>query len=176
MPKPKAYPKIEWPIKKYSIYSNNDCPFTFEIPTYSMVERDTLFFNEKVDNPCWLNIQFKQFSGTIHLSYEDVNSEEEIAKRLDDAHKLTYKHTQKADHIDPLQIDNKNGVKGVLFDVGGNAASSLQFYLTDEEKHFLRGALYFNVAPNIDSMQPVVDFIRLDLDHLLGSFQWKDRN
>ena len=98
----------------------------------------------------------------------------EIAKYLDDAHKLTYKHTQKADHIDPLQIDNDFGVKGVMFDVGGNAASSLQFYLTDEKKHFLRGALYFNVSPNIDSMQPVVDFIREDLDHLVESFQWKD--
>jgi hypothetical protein len=41
------------------------------------------------------------------------------------------------------------------------------------DHHFLRGALYFNTAPNIDSMGPVVDFVKKDMDHLIETFQWK---
>jgi gliding motility-associated lipoprotein GldD len=57
--------------------------------------------------------------------------------------------------------------------VGGNAASNIQFYVTDMNHHFLRGALYFNTVPNIDSMGPVIDFVKKDMDHLIETFQWK---
>jgi gliding motility-associated lipoprotein GldD len=64
-------------------------------------------------------------------------------------------------------------VYGLVFDIAGNTASSLQFYLTDSTKHFMRGALYFNTKPNIDSLQIVVDFIKKDVLHLINSTKWK---
>jgi gliding motility-associated lipoprotein GldD len=172
-PKPKSYPRIEYPERSYQVYSPPSCPFSFEIPTYATVVHDSTFFSEKVENPCWINLVFKQFGGTIHVSYEDVQSKEQIAKLLDDAHTLTYKHTKKAESIDPIEVKNKYGVRGLIYDVGGNAASNIQFYVTDMDHHFLRGALYFNTAPNIDSMGPVVDFVKKDMDHLIETFQWK---
>jgi gliding motility-associated lipoprotein GldD len=172
-PKPKAYPRVIFPKRGYQHYQNSACPFEFDYPLYAEAIRDSTFFGEKIQNPCWLNIEFPQFSGTIHISYEDIHTPQQIAKMLDDAHKLTYKHTKKADSIDPIEVENKFGTKGVIFDVGGDAASSVQFYVTDMDHHFLRGALYFNVAPNIDSMGPVVNFVRKDMDHLVETFQWK---
>ena len=172
-PKPKSYPRIVYPSKGYQPYLNNSCPFTFDYPLYANIVRDTSFFEEKVENPCWINIVFPQFGGTIHVSYEDVHSQEQMAKLLDDAHTLTYKHTKKAESIDPVEVENKYGVKGLIYDVGGNAASNIQFYVTDMDHHFLRGALYFNTVPNIDSMGPVVDFVKKDMDHLIETFHWK---
>jgi hypothetical protein len=37
----------------------------------------------------------------------------------------------------------------------------------------MRGALYFNTKPNIDSLQIVVDFIKKDVLHLINSTKWK---
>lgn len=172
-PKPKAYPRIHFPNRVYTIYENPYCPFIFEYPNYAHVNRDTLFFDEHIINPCWLNMEFKNFSGTLHITYEDIHSKEDIAKLLEDAHKLTFKHTKKADAIEPIEIHNKNNVHGLIYDVEGNAASSVQFYVTDMDKHYLRGALYFNVKPNIDSMGPVVDFVKADLRYMIESFKWK---
>ena len=172
-PKPKSYPRIIFPKHQYQTYSDEFCPFTFDYPIYAIANKDTMFFDQKVKNPCWLNLEYPQFSGTLHITYEDVNNKDQIAKFLDDAHSLTYKHSKKADAIDPIEINNKNGVHGLIYDVGGNAASSVQFYVTDMNQHFLRGALYFNVKPNIDSMAPVINFVNQDLTYLIESFKWK---
>ena len=52
------------------------------------------------------------------------------------------------------------------------AASAVQFYVTDETSHFLRGSLYFNSPPNADSLAPVITFVKDDMMHLLNTFQW----
>jgi hypothetical protein len=61
-----------------------------------------------------------------------------------------------------------------LYTVGGNSASRYQFAATDSVKHFLRGALYFDVTPNADSLQPVTDFLLKDIQHMLLTLQWHD--
>jgi hypothetical protein len=49
----------------------------------------------------------------------------------------------------------------------------VQFFLTDTNHHFLRGALYFNSEPNTDSMAPVVKFVKEDMNRMIKTFQWK---
>ena len=61
----------------------------------------------------------------------------------------------------------------MFFKVSGEVATANQFFLTDSTKHFLRGALYFNVAPNQDSLMPVNAFLIEDVRHLINTFQWK---
>ena len=81
---------------------------------------------------------------------------------MEESRKFAYDHTIKADAInEKIYINPSQKVYGTIYYIQGNAASSIQFFLTDSTKHFLRGALYFNETPNIDSLQPVIDFIRL---------------
>jgi gliding motility-associated lipoprotein GldD len=61
-----------------------------------------------------------------------------------------------------------------LYEIRGDAASSVQFYLTDSTRHFLRGSLYFNVQPNADSLAPVIDFFMEDIMHLIETLEWKN--
>jgi gliding motility-associated lipoprotein GldD len=86
---------------------------------------------------------------------------------------MTYKHTYKASSIDQSVIHTSNGVGGIFFHVGGNAATAQQFFLTDTTRHFLRGALYFDTTPNEDSLGIVNDFLQKDLQHLISTFKWK---
>lgn len=172
-PKPIAYPRIHFPEKgTYFKYEKAECPYTFEYPDYASIKPVKNKFTNKIE-PCWFNISFTDFDATIHMSYLEIGKGISLEKVLEDAHKLTYTHSKKADYIDEAVISNKNGVKGQFSEVGGNVATNIQFYLSDKENHYIRGSLYFNATPNIDSVQPMVDFIKKDMMHVFETFEWK---
>jgi len=64
-------------------------------------------------------------------------------------------------------------VYGLLFEIDGPVASPIQFFLTDSTTHFLRGSLYFKDVVNRDSIQPVFEFVKEDLEVFFESFTWK---
>ena len=166
-PKPRAYFRLSFPEKKYVSYSAA-CPFSFEIPTYTKMENDKSYRAE----PCWLNLQFPSLNGTLHLTYHEVNGD--INGYLEQTNELVSKHQIKASGIEEKLVSRDSSkVYGLIYEIGGNAASSIQFFLTDSTKHFIRGAMYFNVAPNTDSIAPVLDFVRKDIYHMIETFEWK---
>ena len=167
-PKPRGYVRINFPEKKYRLY-DSICPYRFEIPVYARIEQD----QHNGAEPCWQNLEFPQFNATIHLSYKQVKGD--LDKHLENSHYFANKHQIKATGLEEIAILRDSArVYGLLFDIAGNTASSLQFYLTDSTRHFLRGALYFNSVPNVDSLQIVIDFLKKDVLHLINTTAWKD--
>ena len=125
--------------------------------------------------PYWINIVFPEFNGEIHISYKKV--EGNLDAYLEDSRTLAYKHTIKADAIvETTFADPSKKVYGLVYEIKGNAASSAQFHLTDSSHNFLRGSLYFNVQPNVDSLGPVIDFFKQDIKHLMETFEWKQKD
>lgn len=172
-PKPIAYPRIHFPDKgDFVQYTKDECPYTFEYPSYATIKLQRDNFSKQI-MPCWFNINFTDFNATIYMSYKEIGQEISLEKVLEDAHKLKNAHNKKADFIDEARIKNKNGVEGELAEIGGNVATNVQFYLSDYEKHYIRGSLYFQASPNIDSVQPIVDFIKEDMMHIFESFEWE---
>ncbi len=172
-PKPKGYFKIDFPKEHtYKMYDEAGFPYKFEYPTYAQILKDSMFFDQKAENPYWVNIDFPTFNGRIHVSYKDLKTNN-LNQMVDDAFKLSSKHTSKATGITDSAFETANGVHGVFFSVGGDAATAMQFFATDSTKHFLRGALYFETSPNEDSMAIVHQFFREDVKHLINSLQWK---
>lgn len=168
-PKPKGYFRLDFPEKKYLPY-NGDCPFYFESPAYSKI-----ILRPDAPSPCWFNLAYPQFNAQLHVSYKEVH--DNLREYLEDSRTLTQKHIVKATDIkESLILNDSAKVYGLMYEVKGNVASSVQFYLTDSTKHFLRAALYFNNKPNPDSLAPVVQFLKEDIDHLIESFRWKDVN
>lgn len=173
-PKPRAYPKVEFPQRGYQDYQSADCPFAFQYPSYGEIKKDKHFFDAPAENPCWMDIQLIPFNGSLHLSFKEVTEEKPLPQLIEDMHKLTAKHVVKADFIEDYAIRTDKQVGGMLFEVGGDAASAIQFFLTDSTTNFLRGALYFKSTPNADSLAPILEFVRQDLNHLIDSFEWKE--
>lgn len=173
-PRPKGYPRVVFPNKEYQSFSSEFCPFTFDYPKYAEISRDTIFLDTIPDNPCWLNINFPDFAGTIYLSYKPIDKKNSLEQLVEDAHKMTFKHTVKAESIEAQNINTPNNVYGLFYDVGGNAASSVQFFVTDSTQHCLRGALYFNTQTNADSLAPVIDFVKKDVVNLINTLKWKN--
>lgn len=172
-PKPRGYFRIDLPQRHYAVFSADYCPFTFEYPdAYGDVTKKTRYFDDLPDHPCWLNIEFPYFNGTLHLSYVDVDSPGKLERVINDGYKYAFKHTIKADFIDQTTIRHDH-TNGILFDIGGNAASNVQFYVTDSAQHYLRGSLYFNESPNVDSLRPVIDYLREDVLRLMQTVEWE---
>ncbi len=173
-PKPRGYFRINLPEKKYRLYDAG-YPFTFMYPEYAKMEVDTIHARNKLKKIQYkLNMQFPQFNGTLHLSYEPITGKKEFNMLIEDAYKLAFKHTVKATGIDETRINSPDRkVYGLYYNIDGNTASSVQFYLTDSLHHYLRGALYFNEAPRLDSIQPVLTFIKKDMDVMIKTLKWK---
>jgi gliding motility-associated lipoprotein GldD len=172
VPKPRGYFAISFPPHTYKPFDQPGFPYRFEYPVYANVVKDTTFFDSNPENPWWINIDFPQFGGRIYISYKDLTANN-FGKLVNDAYKLTYKHTSKASYIKDSLLSTPKGIHGVFFSVGGNAATGKQFFLTDSSRHFLRGALYFDATPQADSLGIVYDFLQKDLFHLVNSFEWK---
>lgn len=174
-PKRSGYFRIDFPEKRSLVtYESNQCPFAFEYSNLGVIEQDVNDMNEMHEHPCWFNIYFKDYGTKIYLSYTSISSNNTLEKLIKDSYTLTFKHTIRADYIDETIIKGKNkNVNGMLYDVGGNAASGVQFYVTDSTHHFLRGSLYFNTAPNIDSLAPAIEYFRNDVLLLIETLRWK---
>lgn len=166
-PKPRGYYRIDFPQHEYQRY-DSVCPYSFDYPIYSVVVDDTSADAE----PCWFNIEFNKMNAKIYMSYK--TGKDNINGYIEDSYNMVYKHTIKADAINErVFADSIKKVYGVLYEIKGNAASSLQFFVTDSIQHFLRGALYFNSVPNKDSLKPVIEFIKPDIIRLIESVEWK---
>ncbi len=171
--KPRGYFKIDLPQKSYQKFDRPGYPYTFEYPVYSNVIKDTLFFESEPENPYWINVDFPQFNSKIHISYKEVGKNK-IDSLVNDAFTMAYKqHTYKASAIEPVPFTSDKGIQGVYFSLTGNTATANQFFITDSVKHFLRGALYFDATPNEDSLRPVSNFLRQDMEHLINTLQWR---
>lgn len=171
-PKRRGYFKIDFPPHQYQTFNQPGYPYTFEYPVYASVIRDTSYFETTPENPYWINIDFPRFNARIYVSYKDIGANS-FDKLREDAYKLTFKHTYKASSIDDSAFRTSLGVSGIFFNVGGNAATAKQFFVTDSTRHFLRGALYFDTAPNEDSLGIVNNFLQADMLHLINTFRWK---
>jgi gliding motility-associated lipoprotein GldD len=171
--RPRGYFRLDLPQRSYQRFERAGFPYTFEYPAYAQIVQDTLFFEQKTENPYWINVDFPQFGGRIHLSYKEVGRNN-FDSLVNDAFTLSYKqHTYKASAIEPEPFTTPNGSGGVYFNLKGNTATSNQFLITDSTTHFLRGALYFSATPNEDSLRPVNDFLRKDVEHLINTLEWR---
>lgn len=168
-PKPRGYFRIDLPEKQYQVFDST-FPYTFEYPVYADISADS----SKMAEPYWINIRYKPFNATLHLSYKLINGN--LAKYLDDAHTLVNKHIPKANAITQRAfVDREHRVYGLVYTIrGADAASSYQFYVTDSLTKFVRGALYFNRVPNNDSLAPVINFLSQDMEHMINTFRWKN--
>jgi gliding motility-associated lipoprotein GldD len=167
-PKPRGYYRIDLPEREYRVFDTT-YPYLFEYPVYARITPD----RSSLAEPYWINIEFPQFHAQIHFSYKTVDRN--LAAYLEDSRTLVNKHIPKAMAITQREYLNPGQqVYGLVYDIrGADAASACQFYLTDSVTRFVRGALYFNLVPNNDSLAPVIDFLKADMEHMINTFRWK---
>ena len=167
VPKPYGYFRIDLPQHTYRTIDTLNLPYRFDLP------KNVLLIDRKDEGGSfWIDLYYPQLNASIYCSYLRVDNN--FMDMLEDSRKIVYKHSVKADGIGEQVFENKqNNVHGILYDLKGNTASTIQFFLTDSTKHFFRGALYFNNVPNKDSIAPMAEYIREDVMRIMESFEWK---
>lgn len=163
LPKPKAQLRLNYETPIY-VNRQTNCNYQFEISSQA---------NTKINDKCWMNIEYPKLNASINLTYRPV--ENNLKELFVESEKLTFNHAIKADGISSVPYDNAiKKVYGAIYEVTGNAASPLQFHITDSTKNFITGAVYFNVQPNYDSIVPAINYLRNDIMHLIETLQWKE--
>ena len=121
-----------------------------------------------------LNIVFPAQNGKVYFSYKKIK--DNLSSLIEDSRTFAYKHTIKADAIKERVFQNEeDNVYGIMYEIEGNTASAVQFFVTDSVRHFIRGSLYFDAHPNKDSLAPLVSFIKEDVLVLMESIKWNNK-
>lgn len=160
--KPAAKLRLQYPVPNYEEVSAA-CAFSFEKNVIAQTQNKT---------NCAINITYPNMKATVYLTYQNIK--DNLRELLQDAQKLTYDHTIKANEIfEQPRIDSINKVYGMFYMINGDAATQSQFYVTDSIQHFMTGSVYFEAKPNFDSIYPAVVYLREDVRHIMETITWK---
>jgi gliding motility-associated lipoprotein GldD len=164
VPKPYGELRLEYPAPKYQKFENN-CSYTFEYSDFAKIT--------DAKKPCWYYLNYPKMKAKLFVTYYPIQND--FADHIREAEKMVYEHTIKASAIDTKSFEYPaKKVYGNFYELKGQSASNLQFYITDSTKHFVTAYLYFNTRPKPDSLAPAVDYIKKDMKHLLDTFEWKN--
>lgn len=165
-PKPLSAMKLSFPEKDFA-QEMTWCNYEFLATDYTELMESR--------GQCNINLNYLGFNATLYLTYIPIDTS--LQYHIENARKLVYDHSIKADAIEEKMIINPdNNVYGMAYRLVGNTASNYQFYVTDSTENFLRGALYFNCKPNYDSLKPAIEFLTIDIDTLVNTLTWMTSN
>lgn len=168
-PKPVAYFRIDLPEHNYR-QVDTTLPFTFE-----QSEAAQLSIRPQKDGSYWVDIDYPTLNATFKLTYLTVPRADSLRNKIIREEKMVKFHYQKADDVEYSVIqDPESRLWGQIYDIAGkDVATPLMFWMTDSTHQFLRSTLYFNFAPNNDSLEPVIQYLREDALHFVNTFKWK---
>ncbi len=170
LPKPPGYNRIDLPAHQFQELEQG-YPYQISYSEHSQIEKDS--FNLAEDT--WINLNYADFGAKVHLTYKKIDGKNVDFKKLsNDAFNLTAKHQKKAYGIEEAILVTPQGYTGVVAELEGEVPTQFQFFVTDSTDHFLRGALYFNTAMKNDSLAPVIEYIKVDMAHLMNSVKFLD--
>jgi len=169
IPKPKGYNRIDIPEFEYQDLADT-FPYRFEYSKHAQISRDTFYLAGRY----WINLNYTGYNALLQLTYKNLREpENDIELLLDDAYELSSRHNIKAYSIEETIVQLQNGQKASVIELEGEVPSQFQFFTTDTTTHFLRGALYFNMADKNDSLAPIIEFVKIDVMQMLNTLEWK---
>lgn len=167
IPKPPSYLRLDLPDHTYKKISS-DCLYSFELAEMYTIKE--VYNGEELT--CHKDIDLGPLNGTLHFSYIQVT--DPLANYVNFVNDKVDEHKIKATAINDTRIQYPDrNVYGTFFELQGDVASPFQFYLTDSTTHFVSAVIYFNSVPNYDSLKPTLDYLKVDLNHFIESFEWK---
>ena len=169
-PKPQAYLRIDMPPHAYSVCDTTALPFTFELSNLAEVQ-----WKKNLPRDKWFTIAYPKYKGYVFMTYKAMNGVRDLRAQIDTSYKFVEGHFSFSSGIDENKfVDREHRLSGTTYHLKGqNVASTYQFWVSDSNRHFIRGALYIDCTPNNDSLAPVLDYLQDDIDHLIESIRWR---
>ncbi len=171
VPKPLAYPRF---TRMASDTTQQYASSVFSFVCNGRAKVDTV--PGASADQIWLNIQFPLYGATLHCTYMPIKGGD-LRAALEDNHQLLYSHALQADKMKEttIGIPDEN-VYASLFELSGNVATPIQFFLTDSVSGFFRGSLYYDHKVDADAVSPMTEYMKEDITSLIESFRWAKKN
>lgn len=171
IPKPKGYFRIELPDHEYVIMkSDSTLPFSFDKSKHADFN-----YELKDEGMYWMNVVYPSLNAEINMTYIPLHGDlRELAVAEEKMIAFHIEHGKADDIQEDYIYDSAQDMYGKIFTVEGKtAATPLSFWATDSANHFIRAALYFNFAPNNDSLKPVIDYLKEDVLEIINTLKWE---
>lgn len=167
IPKPYGYFRIELPEHEYEAYHDSVCPYSFEVPKFGVIVD-----NQQSGQACFKSLIYPELKAGVYFTYFPVN--DNVAMLVKTADDIVYEHHNMASGIQVEEVNlPEKQVYGVSYKLMGEVAVNYVFYVTDSVNHYFAGKLYFEAHPNYDSLQPCIDYIAEDINHLMNTVEWE---
>jgi gliding motility-associated lipoprotein GldD len=166
-PKPRGFHYIALPTPKYTQLPDS-LPYLFQYSAHAKLLNDTSYLADRY----WLEVYYPHFEANIDVSYKPIRNRQDFKEYVEDCFKLAQKHNIKAQAINEIVNKTPKGYTSVVYELEGDVPSYLQFYVTDSVKHFLRTSLYFPTSTKGDSLAPIIEFIKKDMEKMMNSVDW----
>ena len=132
LPKPKAYLNLTYAESKYKTIEVKR-PYSFEVSKNALIKNSP-------NN--WLQIKYPTLKASIDITYRKID--DNLKELLSESEKLVFKHTVKAEQIVSNNFVNADKkVFGSIYEISGNAASQIQFHITDSTHNFIKRSFVF---------------------------------
>lgn len=164
-----GFPRIDTPemaARSYQKFKQDNCPVSFEYPDIGKVART-------MADSCWVDVQMESYNLTWHITYRQIPRDSDLERQKEDHRKLVYKHSQKATRIQESIIEEPLA-RGILYEVYGEVGTPVQAFLYDSTgTQVALLNVYFQTAERMDSLAPVIQYMKEELNHTLETFRWE---
>lgn len=159
-PKPDAKLALDFPKAIPEHYKNDRFEFNYNKEARLMPTSKQSF-----------SFYYPNLKASVFMYYLDLS--DGIEQRIFDLEQKVADHQKMASDIlmHPF-VSPELKSRGAIYEIKGNTASQAQFYISDNKKHFIHGALYFKVKPNYDSILPAAKYVMEDLKDFMESIRW----
>lgn len=164
-PRPKAYPRIDIPSQTtHKTFQTKGCPFTFEYPESAQIKN-------LVSDSCVMDLYFSDHDFIWHMTYRDVkNSGKSRLTHSEEHRKLVMKHITKLSHLQEREMATDQG-KGIQYALFGQVGTPSAFSFGNDD-HMLMTSFYFSKVVNQDSLKPLIDYVKSELEYTATSIRW----
>ena len=120
---------------------------------------------------------YPNHSMTIDILNDTIGDLKGIENNLSDFYSILETHSKKSNGVLMEEYENtKKRVFGKLFELRGDVASPIQFYMTDSVSNFISGSLNLNQKSKYDSIYPSIQYIKKDMLVLFETLNWDYKN
>ena len=166
LPKQNGFLRIEFKEPSYLPYNKKNTPFKFYYNS-SSVKLDQANDDQFIFDYTDLNL-------SLNLSYYEINQNNKLEDKFRDFSLILDTHTKKSNGVVLREYDNTNKkIFGKLYEIKGDVASPIQFYLTDSISSFISGSVNLKYKSKYDSIYPSIQYIKNDILVLFESINWK---
>ncbi len=164
-PKPRGFNYISFPERNYENLYIKDVYF---------FQKNTLANHYLDPELPWVTIKYKKLKAEILITHKEIIKESDLSTFIEESYKLIGRHQIKAESILEKVVITSDKKQATIFEIKGSVASPYQFITTDSVKNFLRAALYLDMPIENDSIAPVINYLKDDVNQILNTLTWND--